>query len=195
MPRAFTDTETTLIRERLVAAATRSFARRGLRRTTVDELAQAAGISKGAFYRFFDSKEALFVRLLDDYEADTHARIESAVREDPDRGLGVVVDWALHAIEDNPLLPVAMSEEGLRALRSRTPAEQQAALDRDVELVRRVLALLGPAGTRGLSEPVLLGLLRSLVFVGMHRDDIGADLVDAVSTWVKASLSESRPSA
>lgn len=191
MPRAFTDAETTAIRQQLMTVAAEFFARRGLRGTTVDELARAAAISKGAFYRFFGSKEALFVALLDEYEVGAHARIESAVREDPEQGLGVLVDWALHAVEDNPLLPVAMSEEGLRALRSRTPVEQQEAMDRDVELVRRVVALLEGTGTPGLSEQVLLGLLRSLVFVGMHRDDIGAELVDGMAAWVKTSLGPS----
>lgn len=38
----------------------------GMRQTTVDQLVEAAGISKGAFYKFYSSKEMLFLDLLED---------------------------------------------------------------------------------------------------------------------------------
>lgn len=194
MPRAFTADETGRICRRLKEAGQESFARRGIRGTTVDDLARAAGISKGAFYRFFDSKEALLVSLLSDYEAAAQAGIEGAVRADPGRWAEVLVDSALHAIEDNPLLPVVMSEEGLRAIASRPPAEQKVLLERDVLLVERVLAVLREAGiTPAVSGKVLLGLLRSLVFVGLHRADIGEDLVDEAGGWLKGSLQAALP--
>jgi AcrR family transcriptional regulator len=57
VPRAFTTAESDRIRAQLMAAGRESFARHGLRGTSVDQLARAAAISKGAFYRFFASKE------------------------------------------------------------------------------------------------------------------------------------------
>ena len=62
MPRPFTTAETEAIHPLLLDAGAASFARAGIRRTTVEDLARAAGISKGAFYRFFESKEALSSR-------------------------------------------------------------------------------------------------------------------------------------
>ena len=53
-----------MIRERLLAAGRELFARYGLRKTTVEELARAAGIAKGTFYLFFPSKEALYAEVL-----------------------------------------------------------------------------------------------------------------------------------
>ncbi len=189
MPRAFTPDETDRIRERLKEAGREAFARRGIRGTTVDELARAAAISKGAFYRFFDSKESLLLALLDEYEIATHAEIEEAIRAEPARGIDVLVDSALHAVERNPLIPVLMSEEGLRAIHSRTPAEQEALLERDARLVERVLAVLRSEGiTADISDQVLLGLLRSLVFIGLHRPDIGDDLVEEVGGWLSRAL-------
>ncbi len=64
MPRALTPTEREAIRNRLLAAGRERFARYGLRKTTVEELAHAAGIAKGTFYLFFASKEALYAELL-----------------------------------------------------------------------------------------------------------------------------------
>lgn len=44
----------------------------GVRKTTVDHLAQAAGISKGAFYKFYESKELLFLEVLEDWHQEIY---------------------------------------------------------------------------------------------------------------------------
>jgi AcrR family transcriptional regulator len=189
MPRPFTPDESDHIRSRLRAVGAEAFAQRGLRGTTVDDLARAAGISKGAFYRFYDSKEALLIVLLDDYETAAHAEIEAAVRADPHGGIEYLIDSAVHALQSHPLLTVLMSEEGLRVLRTATPEQQTRLLDRDVRLVRRVVSVLRDVGVEPVvPERVLLGLLRSLVFAGLHREDIGPDLLDEVSGWLKTTL-------
>jgi AcrR family transcriptional regulator len=189
VPRAFTAAESSRIRTRLAQAGRATFAQRGVRGTTVGDLARAAGISKGAFYRFFDSKESLLLALLDEDETSMHAEIEAAIRAEPDRGIDVLISSALDAVRNNPLVPVLMSPEGLRVLDSRTPAEQAAMLERDVRLVDRVLEVLAEAGiTLAVPRPALVGLLRSLAFVGLHRTDIGEDQVDEMGRWLKACL-------
>ena len=60
----FSDSERAEIERRLVAEGEAAFARLGLKHTSVEALALAAGISKGAFYSFFDSKEALYLAVL-----------------------------------------------------------------------------------------------------------------------------------
>ena len=44
---------------RLLAAATRLFAQKGFDRTSVQEIVVAAGVTKGAMYHYFDSKDDL----------------------------------------------------------------------------------------------------------------------------------------
>jgi AcrR family transcriptional regulator len=53
-------------RSKLLEAAGRVFACRGLERATVDEVAGEAGYTKGAFYANFKSKEELFLAMLDE---------------------------------------------------------------------------------------------------------------------------------
>lgn len=52
-------------RSQLLDAALTSFAARGYAAASVDDICQAAGVSKGAFYHHFSSKQALFLALLD----------------------------------------------------------------------------------------------------------------------------------
>lgn len=64
MPRCFTEREKKNIRRRLQEACKQSWTQYGYKKTSVDELCKQAGISKGAFYLFFESKEALFCEVL-----------------------------------------------------------------------------------------------------------------------------------
>ena len=53
-------------RSKLMEAAGKVFACRGMERATVDEVAGKAGYTKGAFYANFKSKEDLFLTMLDE---------------------------------------------------------------------------------------------------------------------------------
>ena len=52
-------------RTKIMDAAVKLFSTRGFSAASVDDICEAAGISKGAFYHHFESKQALFLALLD----------------------------------------------------------------------------------------------------------------------------------
>jgi AcrR family transcriptional regulator len=52
-------------REAILGSALRLFAKHGVIGASIDQIAQAAGITKGAVYWHFDSKDALFDAILD----------------------------------------------------------------------------------------------------------------------------------
>src|SRR5256885_1515256 len=56
-------------KQALVAAARAEFARRGLRGARVEDITAACGLSKGAFYLHFESKEGLFQTLVEAFMA------------------------------------------------------------------------------------------------------------------------------
>uniref|UniRef100_UPI003260838A TetR/AcrR family transcriptional regulator n=1 Tax=Streptomyces sp. CAU 1734 TaxID=3140360 RepID=UPI003260838A len=58
MPRTTHGAETP-VPQRLLATATRLFAEQGYDRTSVQEIVEAAGVTKGALYHYFGSKEDL----------------------------------------------------------------------------------------------------------------------------------------
>lgn len=57
-------------RQTLIDAAWRCVARGGYRTLRVDDVCVEAGLSKGAFYTYFDQKQDLLLALLDDDAAD-----------------------------------------------------------------------------------------------------------------------------
>jgi len=52
-------------RTRIMEAAIKLFSSRGYNKASVDDICKEAGISKGAFYHHFKSKQTLFLALLD----------------------------------------------------------------------------------------------------------------------------------
>jgi AcrR family transcriptional regulator len=63
----------------LLRAASKLFCRRGLEGTSVDDVAEAAGYTKGAFYANFKSKEDLFLVMLDEKFSAELERIDRAL--------------------------------------------------------------------------------------------------------------------
>ncbi|MGE0142702.1 MAG: TetR/AcrR family transcriptional regulator [Planctomycetota bacterium] len=66
------------LRSRLLAAAVRSFARHGFHATSLDSIASAAGVTKGAVYAHFSAKESLFFAALDDARQGLRAALARA---------------------------------------------------------------------------------------------------------------------
>jgi AcrR family transcriptional regulator len=61
-------------RRAVLAAARASFGQKGYAQTSVDEIADAARVTKGAVYHHFASKEALFRAVLAEAEIEVEAR-------------------------------------------------------------------------------------------------------------------------
>lgn len=59
----FTNEQRALIRERLLQSAQRHAISDGVMKTSLDTLTSEAGISKSSFYKFYESKEALFLEV------------------------------------------------------------------------------------------------------------------------------------
>ncbi len=64
-------------RAHLLDAAVRRFAISGYNAASVDEICAEAGVSKGAFYHHFPSKQAVFLALLDGWLKTIDAGLES----------------------------------------------------------------------------------------------------------------------
>jgi AcrR family transcriptional regulator len=115
-------------RARLLDAAGQVFAGRGFHAATVDEVADAAGYTKGAVYSNFATKDELFLALLDQRVAAQLQQLQ-----------------ALDAIES--------SEELLAAMRGRTEQEFAAARDFGVLMVEYSLyAMRNPAAQAELAK-------------------------------------------
>jgi AcrR family transcriptional regulator len=72
------------VRSRVLQAAGRVFAERGFAAASLDQVAAAAGFTKGAVYSNFGSKDELFLALMTDEVARRVDVVETALRETTD---------------------------------------------------------------------------------------------------------------
>ena len=68
-------------RQRILNAALLVFARDGYAASSVKEICMTAGVSKGAFFHHFPTKQALFLELLNNWLAQLDAQLESIRKE------------------------------------------------------------------------------------------------------------------
>jgi AcrR family transcriptional regulator len=66
-------------RQQLVAVALELFAQRGYRSTTMDDIAEAAGVTKPLVYQHFSSKRALYLELVNSIAQELLLAVRSAV--------------------------------------------------------------------------------------------------------------------
>src|SRR5690348_9136873 len=82
-------------RLRLIEAAERLFVRNGYDDTSVDEISEKAGYSRGAFYSNFDDKEQLFLAVLDRWRPDVLSALDDILKQvsEPADRIAAVREW------------------------------------------------------------------------------------------------------
>lgn len=178
-------------RQRLLDALAESIAEQGYRATTVADVVRRARTSRRTFYEHFADKEACFIALLTDANADVIQRISEAV--DPDAPPETQIQQAITAwietadsrpaltlswIRDSPTLGIKtrrlqrdLQEGFITLLQELTDTEQLRA------------AGIGPVSRQ--MAIVLLGGLRELIAVTVEDGGPMSDIRDAA---VRASL-------
>jgi AcrR family transcriptional regulator len=155
-------------RNRLLEGAAESFIDRGIAGASVEDICDAAGLSRGAFYSNFADKDELVLALIERMTEDSLAEIANnlANHPDPDDYIAVTQlqfrDRQGRIGNRHPALSVELT---LYAMRN--PKAQpllRARLDRHQELIQRVVehnanALgLGPANNRSALAAMILAM-------------------------------------
>ena len=184
MPKGFSERERALIGADLLAKGRELFGAHGLRKTNVEDLTRAVGISKGAFYLFYESKEALFFEILLQFEAEYRGRMLAALRtggKPPEQRLRDALREAVTLWRAHPLFSSFGSDDMVYLGRKLTPEQIEANMAGDLQASRDLIAAGRAIGLPMRATPELLtGLLRALVMLNFHADEIGPDQFPAV---------------
>jgi AcrR family transcriptional regulator len=124
------------VREReMIAAARQAFSERGYHAASMDDIAEASGISKPMLYNYFESKDGLFVACVREAAADLFADVRAAAAATdvpPDqrlwRGLLAVFAWVDENREGWRVLYIDASQSAAIAETGSRAREQMAEL-------------------------------------------------------------------
>ncbi|WAJ44752.1 TetR/AcrR family transcriptional regulator [Mycobacterium sp. Aquia_216] len=162
----------------LLSAARDVFAERGFHGSTIGEISGRAGLTTGAFYSNFDSKDALFLALFDQHSQDVVERLKNIVSEalrseDP---IAALVAAMSEGHGEEPGWFLLSMEYTLHAIRNPVAARALADHDRRLrkELVQLLALLLERSGRR---DDVDLDMLARLL-VAIHEGSLAQSLVE-----------------
>ena len=190
MPKGFSERERTIIRAKLREKGGELFGSYGVRKTNVEELARAVGISKGAFYLFYESKEELFFELLEQFEAEYQTAMLKQIVEGqapPRKRMKALLLAALTLRQDNALF-AHLSQTEYEYLFRKLPEERlQAHLRGDIDFAVQFLDAWRQAGvTIACSPEKVAALIRGLFFLSLHEEDIGTNMyVEVIDTYAE----------
>jgi AcrR family transcriptional regulator len=185
------------VRQEIVRAAWPLFAARGYERTTVSEIARAAGVSRRTFFRYFSTKEDVVVGTSDALAEDVLAALAGRpLREPP----FVAIRRALRPVLESRLTDSEEARAIIRLLReSRTL--RRAMLERHARMEERLTALLAArTGTDPRKDPtpaLLAFLTRALldtafnVWFDQRPKDVGV-MMDDLFRRLRAVVARSR---
>lgn len=148
--------------KRILAAAKQEFAKKGLGGARVDDIAERAKANKRMIYHYFDSKESLFQRVLEDAYVDIRTAEQKLELDhlDPKDALEKLVRFTWKYYLDNPEFLTMVNSENLH--KARHLKKSKVVQDISRRLVTMVDTLLERGAKQGLFredvDPVQLNI-------------------------------------
>lgn len=187
----FTAEQRDAIRERLLSSARRHALDPGFKKTSLDMLTAEAGISKSSFYKFFDSKELLFLQISREWEeqilhATTDALQKAQNRSDKERAAAMVMAAfeTIHELgiirflcEDLPQIVAAIPSENARA--------------HCLSSAQQIFAVLSSAQIHfAVPDSVALSVIQLMYLSILHIDQIGETFFSALHVLVSSACEQ-----
>ena len=188
---AFTEEQNETIRRDLIREARCCGVTVGMRKTSVEQLTEAVGISKGSFYKFFDSKELLFFAVLEDIHTECFAAAQKSLQEnaaiDPASRTAAAILAACRWLSETKAF--VFIENDAEFLLHRLPEEVKTAHYHDDEThIRLLLEKYDLVPNRGIS--LAAATVRGLILTVSHKEQIGALYPQVLETLVRGACLE-----
>ena len=188
---AFTEEQNETIRRDLIREARCCGVTVGMRKTSVEQLTEAVGISKGSFYKFFDSKELLFFAVLEDIHTECFAAAQKSLQEnaaiDPASRTAAAILAACRWLSETKAF--VFIENDAEFLLHRLPEEVKTAHYHDDEThIRLLLEKYDLVPNRGIS--LAAATVRGLILTVSHKEQIGKLYPQVLETLVYGACRE-----
>ncbi|MDD2980945.1 MAG: TetR/AcrR family transcriptional regulator [Hespellia sp.] len=171
MARSFSEQEKKNIRKNIVEACRHSWTQYGYKKTSVDELCRQTGISKGAFYLFFASKESLFCEVLCSEQEQIYAAASKIMEEKKGKeGVAEALKLIYRAYDKNNFLYNANSAD-YTVLMNKLSNEQVAEIEKSNNMSRE-LFLNHPYLKLKVEEDIAISVIYSLIMMIKNKEII-----------------------
>ncbi|WP_026884941.1 TetR/AcrR family transcriptional regulator [Clostridium akagii] len=187
MAKGFSSNEKETIRETLLNAAENCWSKYGIRKTSVDELVKIAGISKGAFYLFYKSKELLFWDVLQRIDErlknmmiETLKDCNCTKKQAFMNGLRQMIS----EVEKNPFILNLQNGDYVLLMRKLTDEQIKMHLSSDDDKTKQLFKFFDI----DTDIEFVSSVIRTLFFTTLHQNEIGKIRFDDVTEFLIESL-------
>ena len=191
MATAFTTEEKEVIRKKLHKVAKECLQRYGVKKTTVDQMAAMADISKGSFYNFYSSKEMLFFAVLEEYQIDVMDRLTEQLGMEAKIDTNRLVQLLYDFYQDfrYSFMYTIFKNHEMELLLRKLPKE---AITNhhliDDRMVKKIVSRINIR--ENISVEIVSALFRTIAMTILHIEEIGEEQFDIALKFVIQGIVE-----
>lgn len=183
MPKGFSEEEKITITHKLLAECKKNWQIYGYKKTSIDVLCQNAGISKGAFYVFFDSKESLFYQVITQTQAQLYELVEQHLSENPSKyGIAKALK-EIFAEYCNSSFMYDTKSTDFQAFLNKLSKEQRNQLN-DLGHAKTEFMLRKPFLKLKIEEKLAMSILTAMLTVVSQKDNIPSNITEVFSFMI-----------
>ncbi|CRK82907.1 TetR/AcrR family transcriptional regulator [Neobacillus massiliamazoniensis] len=173
------------LHQNLMDVGKKLFIAQGLKKTSLEQLTQAIGIAKSTFYTFYDSKESMYLELLEIEAVGMEERVWGRVKETVSvyDGILAYLHQMVHELRTNLLSQRLMTHpEELEMVKLRvTPEFVERKMKRNVIPLMTYITKQQKMGRMINDDPVVIvGVMRAAMLMEIHRKDFGEEVYSKV---------------
>lgn len=184
MPKTFTEKEKGIIRNTLIQKGRELFSTYGLKKTSITELTNAAGIAQGTFYNFFDSKEELYFEILELEESKSQQFLEEILKSSHSSKEAIrgIIKGTFELLEANPIIRRLYEGHDYEVIVRKLPPEKLENHQREdtVRVLNMIMRMQQKNELIETRPEVIAGLLRAIIMLYFHQDEIGREIYPEV---------------
>lgn len=183
MPKGFSEEEKITITHKLLAECKKNWQIYGYKKTSIDILCQNVGISKGAFYIFFDSKESLFYQVITQTQAQLYELVEQHLSENPSKyGIAKALKEVFAEYCNSSFMYDTKSTD-FQAFLNKLSKEQRNQLN-DLGHAKTEFMLRKPFLKLKIEEKLAMSILTAMLTVVSQKDNIPSNITEVFSFMI-----------
>ena len=185
MPKHFSQKEKVQIRERLISVGLELFEKYGIGKTNVNDITEKAGISKGSFYAFFNSKGDLFMEIYRQEREKAHKEVLAEIDNGETELTRLISKYAaamLKRLKEHPILDIVYDPAALMMISDKSVKDRLLLFNEEInrQITDMIEDWMERNGRYNIESKIVTKMFRSLNFLRFHDYAIGLEDFDEV---------------
>lgn len=198
MAKAFKVSDKVNIENKLLDAGEFLFIKFGLEKTTIEDLTKLAGIGKGTFYNFYNSKIDLYLDLYKRQREKLVGKVDKSFmnrKESVDYLITEYLNTLATLLSKDDILTMVYSQEVMAVLYSKGAEKQLEEFNNSANKELSEIIMTWEkvkTSNKNLNSAVIAGMIRSITFLRFHKfyigeniyDDVVGGMITAISSYI-----------